>query len=186
MAEWGIVTPGSLNTTVPPSWVRAMGGTFDGGASVLTSISAYMEGTDDIRAAVYQGGSLSTGPDAATLVWDAGLMNSPGTAAWVTANHPGGPYPALTNNEVTWVAIKAGSGSPSVYYSTSSGDSNDFQSANGRYQSNTITTDETVAWPSTWPTDGGSFGATWFSINLGYESSGPNTSIIVPTGPARP
>ena len=169
MADWGITT--GLGLSAGLSTVRVMGGTFDGGTNQeLRSLSVYLQGTGSVRIAVYQGGDLSTGPDGATLVWDGGTVAAPGTAGWVTATHPGPTYPSLTNNDPTWISIKSDTGNKSFYYSSSSSDAGDFQTARGRYVSNTVTTDEDVAYPSTWPTDGGSFSNFWHSVYLTHES----------------
>jgi len=167
-----------LGTTNTANQCRAMGGTFNGGSGQeLVSISMYLSGSTDLRLAVYQGGSLSTGPDGATLIWDGGTVTVSG-AAWYTTTHPG-PNPALTNGAVTWIGFKSNDAAPTWYYSSSSGDAGDFQTAEGRYNSTAVSNNEATAWPSTWPSDGGSFSAFWYSVYMTYQASAGGISIPV-------
>jgi len=170
VADWGDTAINATGTTM--NWARAMGGTFAGGDNqVLTSISVALQGSGsgDTRVAVYQGGSLSTGPDAADLIWDGGIITDSGSDAYVTTTHPG-PFPALTNDAVTWISLKGNDGTVGVFYNTDNVGT-DFQAALGRFATGgEIDSTEGVAWPDPWPTDSGSFGAFWYSLYFSYQS----------------
>lgn len=174
MATWGQSTALASSNVV--NSCRAMGGTFSPSGQELASISMRLSGTGNVRLAVYQGGSLSTGPAGATLIWDGGTVAVSGLN-WYTAT---GASSALTAGAVTWVAWKANDSTASWYFSSSSADAGDFQTANGRWNSVAVSNDETIAWPTTWPSDAGSFGAFWYSIYLTHQAaSGTSIPVIM-------
>jgi len=168
MATWGQTT--ALGAAAAANQNRGMAGTYSVANQELVSVSMYLSNTSDIRIAVYQGGSLSAGPQGATLVWDGGIMSSSGgTPKWYTNTHPG-PYPALTNGAVTWIMYKSNNNANNWYYSASSADAGDFQTANGRWDSSE-SNDETIAYPSTWPSDSGTFGNFWYSVYITTQTA---------------
>ncbi len=167
MPEWGIDTAGTTTTT--PNWCRAMGGTSPNiDNMLLKSVSIYVGSThtQQIRLAVYSGGNLTTGPDGATLVYDAGVTSGTALNTWLTINIP--TEVILPKNAVTWVAFRNNGGYIIHYYGTSPA-GNDFQTARGRYSSTVLDGDETSAFPSTWPSDGGAFAAFWYSTYIIYQ-----------------
>jgi hypothetical protein len=132
-ANWGDDAQNGTATTTAHS--RAMGGTSPDIDNVeIQSISIYLGAqTGDVRLAVYTGGALDN-PTAATLLWDAGTVNPNGIEGWYTINHPAGGV-SWPRNTVTWLAWKRNTG-VAVYYSTSSADAGDFQTARGRHNNN--------------------------------------------------
>lgn len=171
MPNYGI-TAGELGSTASVSWCRAMGGTLPATSGMqLTDLSVYVRTTHttQVRLAVYLGGSLTTGPIGATLV-DEAITTGGATSQYLTVSGLSG---SLTANSVFWIAIKGNDSGFDMTYSTDSGDAGDFQSARGRWVSMAIDTDESVAFPATWPADGtGAFANYWYSTYLTYSASG--------------
>lgn len=136
--------------------------------------------TDQARVAVYQGGTLTTGPHdsgGATLIEDLGATSGSTTSDWVTVTSAGAGLAASTT---TWICIKSDAGAS--FMRGSAGDtrpSGNFQVANGRWsESGVVNSDDTVAWPSSWPTgDSGSFATTYGSFKLAY-STGATTDRL--------
>ena len=79
--------------------------------ATLDSISLYitnLEGSTNVRLAVYQGGSSDTNPNGATLIGETAQVNNGGTAnAYGTFAISGSP--ALTSGARTWIVAKAAS-----------------------------------------------------------------------------
>jgi uncharacterized repeat protein (TIGR02059 family) len=160
--NWGRTTVGDTNTTSAHS--RSMGGTSPSTDNMaIESISIYLGAqTGDVRLGVYTGGALDD-PSTATLLWDAGTVNPSGTAGWYTINHPSGV--AWPKDTVTWLAWKRDTG-VAVYYSSSSAEAGDFQTARGR-DNNSMSQTPTVAYPGTY-NGTGSFSNYWYSIYVTY------------------
>ncbi len=156
------------------NWSRCMGGTshsFDN--MKLTSVSANITAdasANNVRLAVYQGGSLSTGPDGATLIKDFGTVANPSTSGWATIDTSDDL--SLTKDTVTWICIKGNDNDVGLYAYNDSGGSGDFQTGNGRWASDCESTDETDGFDATWCVDGGAFSTYWYQLNLTYEIDG--------------
>ncbi|MCP4605877.1 MAG: hypothetical protein GY847_36080, partial [Proteobacteria bacterium] len=171
--DWGLLSVETSDTTV--NWARAMGGEPpDKDDMILRSASVYIgdSHSTQIRVAVYQGGSLSDGPDAedgATLLKDFGQISGSATGTWIELTHEGADIP-IDKEDPLWVAVKGTGSDTSVRYKgTPAPSPMDFQEDEGRYVSSVISSTETVAWPSTWPSDSGTFGDFWYSFKLSYE-----------------
>lgn len=167
MPYWGINTSGASSFT--PNWCRAMGGTLPNVDNMILRRVGLRVGathTQQIRMAVYTGGSLTTGPAGASLLIDFGVTSGTGTNEWSYIETDSLIY--LPKNVVAWVAFR-NDGGLSTLASTTSPAGSDFQSARGRWTSVDLDGDETSAYPSTWPTDsGGSFADFWYSVQLVY------------------
>jgi len=161
--NWGDATPQGTSTTV--SHCRLMGGMSPNiDDMTLKNVSIYISGSGSIRLAVYQGGSLESGPAGATLVYDFGTV-TPSGVGWVTAT---GANVSLAKNEVTWIGWKGNDGTINVFYDTSWDSGSDFQSGNGRFDSSGESTDETYGWDSAFPS-GGVYLNYWYSVYLTYD-----------------
>ncbi len=153
------------NTTM--NWVRGHpipADTFTEDSPTLNKIAFYT-GTSapgDARVAVYQGGSL-TDPSGATLVAE-GLITSPTTTAW---NEFTASLETLDSTKITWVFVKGTTANGAdVRYSSASAEAEDWYSTQGRYVSSVVSSDPTVAYAATWPTDGGSQSAYWYNFRI--------------------
>jgi len=167
VSPWGRKQANTSNATV--NHCRAMGGQSpDRPGMKLKAIAIYVNNTiGDIRVAVYQGGSLSGGPEGASLRWDAGTIGE-GQTGWVIKYCSSDV--SLSADTPTWIAWKANDNTREVRFSASSSDAGDFQTARGRWDSTSMSIDETTTYPSTWPTDTlGSFADAWYSCYLIYR-----------------
>lgn len=132
--------------------------------------------SQDVRVAVYTGGSL-TDPVGATLLEDLGTftVNANTLSTLYTKNSVSNP--TIPKNVPVWIAAKSNAADSLVLgISTSSADAGDWQSARGRSNiaSPTGGTDHTVAFPST--LDGTStFASTWYAWYLTYNVVGGST-----------
>lgn len=186
MANWGDTTANATPVFILDA--NLMGGTSpDLDDMVLKSISMDIGATGWVRLAVYQGGTLDgTGPEGASLIWDAGKVDPSG----VGFRTIGGGGAALAKNAVTWVAFKADDISVGTAYDTTGDAGNDFQTARGRWRSTGENADEDVAWSATLPT-GGSFANFWYALYLTYEIKGDSNLYLrsdmeVGEGPSQP
>lgn len=169
--KWGNHELRDLSTTV--NHCRAMGGLSPNLSSMyIKKILIYVGNlSGNLRVGVYTGGSLTTGPAGATLRWDAGTIGTT-QSGWIEIEHGSSVYwPA---NTATWVVWKGNNGTRQVSYSDNVVDCGDYQSARGRWNSVSMSTDEYVAYPSTWPADGGSFASYWYNIYIVFQRSGTN------------
>jgi len=167
VSPWGRKQANTSNATV--NHCRAMGGQSpDRPGMKLKAIAIYVNNTiGDIRVAVYQGGSLSDGPEGASLRWDAGTIGE-GQTGWVIKYCSSDV--SLSADTPTWIAWKANDSTREVRFSASSSGAGDFQTARGRWDSASVSIDETTTYPSTWPTDTlGSFADAWYSCYLIYR-----------------
>ncbi|MEX1148782.1 MAG: LamG domain-containing protein, partial [Nitrosopumilus sp.] len=164
--NWGDTT--QQGTATPANWLRCMGGTspnINGMVLESASVSSTASGAN-ARIAVYQGGSLSD-PQAATLVWDGGIISA-GTG-FVTKSGASAP---LAANTPTWICLKDNDNNFNVHYNTSHDSSSNFQSGLGRWAASGLSTDETVAYPSSLAGGGTSFSNFWYSFYLTYRTPG--------------
>lgn len=165
---WGIITVGDLSTAVNHS--RAMGGTSpDLDGMLLRSINVYVGSThtSQLRLAAYTGGNLSTGPAGASLLYDFGQTSGTSTNTWLFYESLGDDI-IIPKNSPTWCAWKGNDSGFTIHYYSSSPSGSNYQTGQGRWDSASVSSDETVAYPSTWPADGGSFFDFWYSIYLQY------------------
>ncbi|PJC50230.1 MAG: hypothetical protein CO032_05900, partial [Nitrosopumilales archaeon CG_4_9_14_0_2_um_filter_34_16] len=164
--NWGDTT--QQGTATATNWLRCMGGTSPNiNGMVLESASvSSTAGSGNARIAVYQGGSLSD-PQAATLVWDGGIIND--EAGFVTKSGASAP---LAANTPTWICLKDNDSNFNVHYNTSHDSSSNFQSGLGRWAASGLSTDETVAYPSSLAGGGTSFSNFWYSFYLTYRAPG--------------
>lgn len=168
LMPWGIIDVGDLNTSM--AWCRTMGGTSeDLDNMILRSITVRIgtAHTTQARLAVYSGGNLATGPDGASLLWDAGLTAGTATDTWYTIDQLGDDI-VIPKNTATWCVFKNNDSGIDINYFNESDNAGDFQTARGRYNSIAVSSDEAVAYPSTWPSDTGTFANFWYSIYLTY------------------
>jgi hypothetical protein len=169
--DWGKTNAGV--STAKANFTRLMSGTAPSSTGmVLKSISVYVGANhgDQMRLAVYSGGSLSAGPAGATLLYDFGQTSGSGTDQWLTLTYSG-PDISVPANQPLWIALKSNGGGTgfSVVYSSSATGSN-FQSARGRYSSTSVSTDNTISYPATWPAGTGSFTNYWYSVYITYST----------------
>lgn len=167
MPNWGNDSVETSTTT--PNWTRALGGTSPNiDNMIINSVSIYvgLAHTQQMRLAVYSGGTLDTNPAGATLLYDYGVTSGSGTSTFLTIT---GPEIVLPKNTPIWIAFR-NNGGYLAHYVNSSPVGSDFQTARGRWNSADLDGDETSSFPSTWPTDsGGSFGNFWYSLYLTYS-----------------
>lgn len=181
MATWGQTsTANATNSGAFSSTFRLMGGTSPNVADmVLQSVSLDLSGTSvTVRVAVYTGGSAGN-PVGATLVEDLGTLLVNGSRQFFTINST--TNPALPQNALIWIAVKQGLSGATGYWSTSSADAGDFQTARGRdnHSGQTGGTDPAAAFPST--LDGtASFSSAWYAWYLTYDTapSGPSPAAL--------
>jgi len=169
---WG--KPDNAGSATSVACCRAMGGLSPNINSMkIKSMSVRVTTTDTpFRIGIYQGGSLTTGPADAWLVWDAGLAGEgDATAGWKTITNEGEDI-FLSSNTPTWCAWKFSS-SRGIYYNGSP-DRKGFQYVRGRFLSNSMATGANSVWPDTWSA-GGAFSNYWYNIYLTYE--GPNHTL---------
>ena len=155
---------GGIFSTDKPSYV------------VGANIYCHNAHTSQIRMAVYSGGDLSTGPDGAELLVDLGETTGSDTACDVTLSCS----PVLIpQGEPLWLAIKGDDSGFSFIYDASPSQCGNFQIAEGRFNSSVVSTDETVSYPATWPTDvGGSFLAFWYAMGI-LISDAAATELVI-------
>jgi hypothetical protein len=171
--DWGKFDAGPSTTNV--NWVRVANGNAPSSSGMnLKAVSIYVGANhaDQVRLAVYTGGSLSTGPAGATLLYDFGVTSGSAINQWLTLTYSG-PDIEVPADDPVWIAYKSNSDGAGfdVRYSTSA-TGTDFQTARGRWQSASVSADDVTAYPGTWPADSGSFSSFWYSVYISYEMSG--------------
>ncbi|MHC4497500.1 MAG: hypothetical protein ACYS21_00135, partial [Planctomycetota bacterium] len=163
----------ALGTATTGNWARAMTGVSDDvDYMILKSVAIYCGAThsEQMRMAVYQGGSDADNPDGATLVWE-GLTSGSGTNQWITVTADDS---ALAKNTRTWIAFKTNNNGFSVAYQNSSPATHDFETDDGRFESDgSVSSDENTAYPATWPSDAGTRSGFWYSVYLTYDTNSP-------------
>lgn len=176
MPTWGqTVTTNATNSGSFGSTFRLMGGTSPNvSGMILNSVSLDLSGSgQSVRVAVYTGGTAAD-PVGATLVEDLGQLTVNGARQFFTKNST--TSPALPQNALLWIAVKQTTGTTG-YWSTSSADAGDFQTARGRdnHTGQTNGNDPTTAFPST--LDGtASFSTAWYAWYLTYSVSGGSSN----------
>lgn len=170
---WGQRYAESQSTLV--NWTRVMSGDSPPTSGMkLKRVWIYVGAThtSQVRLAVYQGAfAPASGPPSATLIEDLGLTSGSATNQWISVDSS--TNPSLTADEDTWIAFKGNdSGFSMAYDGTTYPGGDDFYSARGRFLSVSVSSDETVAYPSTWPSDTGTFDNYWYSVYLEYEGVG--------------
>ena len=170
--NWGRDVQNAQNVTSSHS--RSMGGTSPNTDGMLIdTISIYLGAqTGDVRLAVYTGGTEADA-SSATLLWDAGTVNPMGTAGWYSIGHPSGGV-AWPKNTVTWLAWKRDTG-VHVYYSNSTADAGDFQTARGR-NNNSFSPSPGVAYPGTY--GAGTFNGAWYSLYVVHKIEGTPPAAV--------
>jgi len=157
---WGI-TSSAFTSTSTHSNYRYMGGTSpDIDNMKVTKLHVRYSGTGTMAIALYTGGSLTnpTGATKRTEVYNVAL-----SSGWNVIDVPDYNW---SKNTITWIGWCHGGGS--VYYSSSSADAGDFQSARGRWSQTTPSNaDETSPMPTN--PSSGSFGNSWFAVYVEYE-----------------
>ncbi len=177
-ADYGKTTVGGSASTV--AWARAMAipaNTFAVGDTLLKSMTMRVGSTHSgqCRYAVYQGGTLNN-PTGADLIVDLGETSGSGTNEWITIT---ASDEVLDPTKVTWVAMKRTSGF-TAQYDGPSGDKGDFDPDDGRFNSTSISTSSSVAWPDPWPS-GGSQADIWYSVYITVAGTTPVITNCVPS-----
>lgn len=162
---FGPMVPMATGSASTINYTRLMGGMppSDGTYKIKGAQLWPTTHTSQVRMAIYSGGSLSSGPDGATLLVDLGMTSGSDTSAYVSLLCTPIEMPAATP---IWLAIKGDDSGVLIPYSDGPADGVNWQQATGRYDSSAVSTDESVAFPSTWPTDSGSFAAYWYLVRL--------------------
>jgi hypothetical protein len=170
MAYWGRST--TNGTAYSVNWARVMGGQFSASDQTLNAVEIYCSSGDGLgkaRVAVYIGGTLAD-PTGATLLEDLGAITAPASPAFtsiISTNNPTIPASATVWIYVHAVAVAG----VSVYASTASADSGDFQSERGRGNVGGGL-DSTVAPPAS--LGAASFSGFWYSWRLDAAATGPD------------
>jgi alpha-tubulin suppressor-like RCC1 family protein len=165
---WGKETIGATNTAFTDS-TRVMGGTSPDIDNMVLRGVAYHFGANHVtqlRLAVYSGGDLAAGPAGANLLHDFGLTTGSATNAWFIKEYLGNDI-LIPKNAPLWISMKANEATSNITLSSIAGV--EFQSARGRWNSVSVSTDEAVAYPATWPDDAGSFQNYWYDVYLLYS-----------------
>jgi hypothetical protein len=159
--EWGITSSAFTSTSLHATY-RYMGGTSpDVDNMKVTKLHIRYSGTGTVAIALYTGGSL-TDPTGATKRTEA--YNVAVSTGWNEIDVPDYDW---ESNTVAWIGWCHGGGR--VYYSGSSGDAGDFQSARGRWNQGTPSdADETSAMPIS--PGSGSFSDYWYAVYVEYET----------------
>jgi len=181
---FSMLLPNIQNTTAV-NWTRVIGGLMPSGQTWdLTGAEIYCGAThtSQVRVAVYTGGTLADGPDGATLLYDFGQTAGVATDEWIELACSAVEIPA---NAALWIAVKGNDSGFGIVYSNAEnyGSHGNFQRARGRFLSNTVSTDETSAYPNPWPADGGSFADYWCGwkiiITATEEEEGGGGQVIM-------
>ncbi|MCW4048684.1 MAG: hypothetical protein NWE89_03000 [Candidatus Bathyarchaeota archaeon] len=157
--DWGINTS-SFTSNFGPANYRYMGGTSPNVQNMkVTKLHIRTTGSGTVAMALYTGGTL-TDPTGAVKRTEA--YNIDVSAGWNEIDVPDYDW---TNSTITWIGYALNTG---IYYSTSSGDAGDFQSARGRWsQTAPADADETASMPTN--PGAGSFDNYWYSVYAEYE-----------------
>lgn len=178
MAIYGKQTVGGSSSTT--AWARAMAipaNTFAVGDTLLKSMSMYVGSTHSgqCRFAVYQSDNLNS-PVGGDLIVDLGETSGSATNQFITIT---ASDEVLDPTRVTWVAMKRTSGF-TAHYDGTGGDKGDYDPDDGRFNSTSISTSSSVAWPSTWPS-GGSQSDIWYSSYITVAGTTPVITSCVPS-----
>ncbi|NWG11218.1 hypothetical protein HXY33_05670 [Candidatus Bathyarchaeota archaeon] len=164
--SWGI-TSSSFTSTLIHTNYRYMGGTSPSIDNMtVTRLHLRYSGTGTVAIALYTGGTL-TDPSGAVKRTEA--YNVTVSSGWNTIDVSDYSWP---KNTVTWIGWAHAGGS--VYYSTSSADAGEFQSARGRWSQNTPA-DANEASPMPTNPSAGAFANYWYAMYIEYEA--PNYEV---------
>lgn len=158
--------PTTLSTSF--NFARAMGGQFIDADRKLKGAGIYCKAThnDQVRIAVYSGGSLTTGPQGSTLLKDFGLTAGNAVDQWIDLT---------TEDDIDipvdtpiWVVIKGDNAAGlSFTYVNFKGHCGDFQVANGRTAvEGIIGSDPDVAFAATFPAGADTFSGSWYNFRI--------------------
>ncbi|RLG45541.1 MAG: hypothetical protein DRN81_01095, partial [Thermoproteota archaeon] len=115
-------------------------------------------------------------PESADLIADLGQTSGSATNTWLELDANQQPIP---KNKTLWIAFKYDAGFSVRYFSSPV--NKDFQEADGRWWSDSLSADPTVAYPSTWPaTDDGSYALFWYSAYLQYSIGEGVPKLLLP------
>lgn len=158
--NWGITSSAFISTSTHSDY-RYMGGTSPNIDNMkVTRLHLRYSGTGTAAIALYTGGTL-TDPTGATKRTEA--YNVAVSSGWNTIDVPDYYW---AKNTVTWVGWCHGGGR--IYYSSSSADAGNFQSARGRWSQTTpFNADETSSMPTN--PGSGSFDNFWYAVYAEYE-----------------
>lgn len=163
---------GAINASAFPGYMdagRAMGGQFIDSYRKLKGVGIYCtDHSDDIRLAVYSGGSLSTGPEGATLLKDFGKTSGSVVNDYVTI---------MTEDDIDipvdtpiWFVVKGDNAAGFQFRSSDlNGDvcCGNYQIARGRCAvDNPIGKDPDVAYPATFPSGSVAFASYWYDVKI--------------------
>jgi len=157
--DWGI-NSSSFSSSFDPTNYRYLGGTSPNLVN-MTVTKLHIRTTDagTVAIALYTGGALN---DPTGAVKRTEAYNVAVSAGWNEIDVPDYDW---ENNTVTWIGFAMNNG---IYYSVSSGDAGDFQTARGRWsQTNPGDADETAAMPTN--PGVGSFDNYWYTVYAEYE-----------------
>lgn len=158
--NWGI-TSSAFTVSSTHTDYRYMGGTSPNTDNMrATRLHIRYSGTGTVAIALYTGGTLTdpTGAVKRTEAYSVVVSNG-----WNTIDVPDYDW---AKNTVTWIGWAHAGGS--VYYSTSSADAGNFQSARGRWSQTTpADADETTSMPTN--PGSGSFSNFWYAVYVEYE-----------------
>jgi hypothetical protein len=160
---FGSLRPTQLVSSAGFSAVRAIGGLFGSQYKKVTGARIYVgpTHTSQVRVAVYSGGSLTAGPEGATLLADLGQTTGTITSGWVELSCIPVVIPM---NQPLWLVLKGNDGNFFIWYNNGEiGQVGNWQKGNGRWNTTSIDYDEENAFAATWPTDaGGSFNTAYY------------------------
>lgn len=159
MGTWGIISSAFTSTSTHAT-VRVMGGLFTLSGQRITSLHIRVNGSGTGAMAVYFGGTESN-PSGATK--QAEVINQSISAGWNTFTLAS-PVD-IPQNTIVWIAFKKGS--VPNYYSTASGDAEDFYTSHGRHDDGGG--DPTISFANT--LSAASFGAYRYAAHLTYEAA---------------
>ncbi len=149
--------------------VYMAGGLFVPEGRVLTGmrVRVLANHTAQLRCAVYSGGSLVDGTEGATLLHDFGLTTGTDVNTWLELSGANVTIPA---NEPLWVCVK-GDDDGFTMAKAGKGNAGNYQVDRGTYIVTVgISSDETVAWPSTVPTiTTDAWDTSWYYVEAIFE-----------------
>jgi len=159
---WGI-TSSAFTGTVTHSTYRYMGGISPNVDNMkVTKLHIRYNGIGTVAIALYTGGTLTdpTGAKKRTEAYNVAV-----STGWNEIDVPDYDW---EKNTVTWIGWCHGGGT--IYFSSSSGDAGDFQSARGRWNQGTpLDANETSPMPTS--PGSGSFSNYWYAMYVEYETT---------------
>ena len=170
------ITPFPPADSTPANFVSAMGFMLPAGTVYSTSemrVYCLTYHNAQIRMAVYAGGSLSGGPSGAKLLADFGQTSGSDTSTYISVT--GSPV-ILPTGVPLWAAFKGNVSTASlaftVLYTNTAGLCGSYQKDRGRYDSPDMNKDPSVAFPSEWVSESGTFSSSWYCVQVGLTRVG--------------